>query len=311
MYKGRNVAVVIPAYNEEPFIANFLRSLPAFVDRIVVIDDCSQDHTVDAATSVSDDRLLVLYTPQRWGMGGAMLLGYQKALDLGSDIIVKMDGDGQMDPKWLPRLLDGLLDNGAQYVKGNRFLATASLALMPRHRLVGNFALTFMTKLASGYWHIFDAHNGYTAITAETLQLLDLNALDKGYFFQSDILIQLNYHDLRVMDVSIPARYGLEKSSQSPLKAGVVFPLLFLGRFFHRVYQKYVLRDFSPIALFLFSGLALFLWGIAFGIYLTIKSTMTGHPTPTGTIMLSVLPVILGFQLLLQAIVLDIQQTPK
>ncbi len=311
MYKGRDIAVVIPAYNEEPFIADFLRSLPTYVDKIIVVNDCSQDHTVDAATAVEDGRLLILKTPLRQGMGGAMSLGYQKALDLRSAIIVKMDGDGQMDPKWLPRLLDGILDKGAQYAKGNRFLAAASLALMPRHRLVGNFVLTFMTKLASGYWHIFDAHNGYTAITAEALELLDLDALDKGYFFQSDILIQLNYHDLRVVDVPIPARYGLEKSSQNPLKAGVVFPMLFLGRFFHRVYQKYVLRDFSPIALFLFSGLTLFVWGIAFGIYLTIESAITGRLTPTGTIMLSVLPVILGFQLLLQAIVLDIQETPK
>jgi len=224
---------------------------------------------------------------------------------------VKMDGDGQMDPAYLSSLLDCLIEHNYDYAKGNRFLASESLSFMPRHRVFGNIVLTFMTKLASGYWDIFDPQNGYTAIKANALRHLNLDAIHKRFFFENDMLIHLNFFGLRVKDVSIPARYGEEKSDLNPFKISVTFPLLLLRRFFYRVYQKYVLRDFSPIALFLFLGLALFGWGVAFGVYLWIESQFTHQLTPTGTIMLALLPLILGFQLLLQAIVLDIQETPK
>ena len=190
-------------------------------------------------------------------------------------------------------------------------MAGASLTGMPRHRLLGNVVLTFVNKLASGYWQIFDPQNGYTAISAEALKRLDFGPIHRGYFFENDMLIALSFHDARVRDVAIPARYGQEQSNLNPLRIGVTFPLLFIPRFWRRIYQKYVLRDFSPIALFLFLGLILFTWGVAFGAYHWVMGLRTGHPTPTGTIMLSVLPLILGFQLILQAIVLDIQETPK
>jgi glycosyltransferase involved in cell wall biosynthesis len=253
----------------------------------------------------------VLKTPTNLGVGGATVLGYRKAVELGSDVIVKVDGDGQMPPEYLSLLLDAIVDQDYDYAKGNRFLAGGSLAFMPRGRLIGNIGLTFMTKLASGYWNIFDPQNGYTAIKAEALRLLNLDAIHKGFFFENDMLIHLNFFGCRVKDISIPARYGEEKSDLSVFKVGVTFPLLLFRRFFYRVYQKYVLRDFSPIALFLILGLILFGWGALFGIYLWIESQLTGRLTPTGTIMLSLLPLILGFQLLLQAIVLDIQETPK
>ena len=171
--------------------------------------------------------------------------------------------------------------------------------------------LTFANKLASGYWHVFDPQNGYTAISADALRRLDSRAIHQRYFFENDMLIALNFHNARVRDVPVPARYGEERSDLSLLRAGVTFPLLFVPRFWRRIYRKYVLRDFSPIALFLFAGLLLFAWGVAFGAYHWALSVLTGRATPTGTIMLSVLPLILGFQLILQAIVLDIQETPK
>lgn len=311
MYNGHRIATVIPAHDEALHIGQVIKTMPELVDHLIVVDDCSRDDTSQVALSCGDPRLVLLKTPTNLGVGGAMVLGYRKAMELESEVIVKLDGDGQMAPEYLPLLLDAIVDQDYDYAKGNRFLAGESLAFMPRRRLIGNIGLTFMTKLASGYWNIFDPQNGYTAIRADTLRLLNLDAIHKRFFFENDMLIHLNFFGCRVKDISIPARYGEEKSDLSVFKVSVTFPLLFLRRFFYRVYQKYVLRDFSPIALFLFLGLILFGWGALFGVYLWIESQITGRLTPTGTIMLSLLPLILGFQLLLQAIVMDIQETPK
>jgi glycosyltransferase involved in cell wall biosynthesis len=239
------------------------------------------------------------------------MVGYAKALELDCELIVKMDGDGQMPPEHLDKLLDAVVDQGYDYAKGNRFLAGESLHAMPRHRLFGNVILTFLTKLASGYWHLFDPQNGYTVISAAALRRLDLGRLHTRYFFENNMLVALSIHNSRVADVAIPASYGNEKSKLNPFKAGITFPLLLLIRFWRRIYQKYVLRDFSVIALFLVMGLLLFGWGVLFGAYHWILSVTTKHVATTVTVMLAVLPLILGFQLLLQAIVLDIQETPK
>lgn len=311
MYKSRRVAVVVPAFNEERFIGGVLSTMPAFVDRIVVVDDGSGDATARVVASVEDPRVTVLRSDRNRGLGAAMRLGYQAALEDGAELIAKMDGDGQMPPEYLSRLLDALTDDHADYAKGNRFLLVDSLKTMPRVRLVGNMVLTFMTKLASGYWHVFDPQNGFTAIRAECLRRLDLEAIYDGYFFENDMLIQLSLRDFRVEDVPVPARYGDEESGLNPLDVGLRFPYLLTRRFFERIVLKYVLRDFSPIALFLFLGMALFGWGSLFGVYIWIKSNVTGHATPTGTIMLALLPLILGFVLLLQAIVLDIQESKR
>ena len=310
MYKEKRILIVIPAYNEERHIGEVIAGVPEYVDTIVVVDDCSRDETATVIESLKDDRLISLQTDRNRGVGGATLLGYSKAKELDCDIVVKMDGDGQMTPEHLPRLLDAIID-GFDYAKGNRFLAGASLAAMPRHRLFGNIILTFLNKLASGYWHIFDPQNGYTAISRATLDHLDLSKLHHRYFFENDMLIALNFNRARVADVAIPAKYGTEHSNLNPFKAGITFPLLFIPRFCRRIYQKYILRDFSPIALFLIMGVLLFGWGFIFGAYHWILSVLTNHVATTGTVMLAVLPLILGFQLVLQAIVLDIQETPR
>jgi glycosyltransferase involved in cell wall biosynthesis len=311
MYKEHIIATVVPAHNESRHIAQVIRTMPEFVDQIIVVDDASQDDTIEVARACGDPRLVVLETEQNQGVGGATVLGYSKAVALNSDIVVKMDGDGQMPAEYLSSLLDAIIDQGYDYAKGNRFLASESLAFMPRRRLFGNIVLTFLTKMASGYWNIFDPQNGYTAIRSEVLRVLDLDEIHKRYFFENDMLIHLNFQGFRVKDVPIPARYGEERSKMNLFHVSSTFPFLLLRKFFHRIYQRYVLRDFSPIALFLFLGLAFFGWGALYGIYLWLESVITGHATPTGTIMLSLLPLILGFQLILQAIVLDIQQTPK
>jgi glycosyltransferase involved in cell wall biosynthesis len=311
MYKDQRIAVVVPAHNEALKLGEVIATMPAYVDHIIVVDDCSSDNTSAIITSSPDPRVVGLSTDRNRGVGGATLLGYTKALELDCHIAVKMDGDGQMSPDHLHLLLDALVDQNYDYAKGNRFLAGESLHLMPRHRLVGNIVLTFVNKMASGYWHIFDPQNGYTAIKSETLRQLNLNQIHQRYFFENDMLTALNFHNARVKDVAIPARYSGERSELNPFRVGVTFPLLFLPRFWRRIYQKYVLRDFSPIALFLFMGLILLAWGIGFGVYHWVLSVLTEHVATTGTVMLSVLPLILGFQLVLQAIVLDIQETPK
>ncbi|MEW6125710.1 MAG: glycosyltransferase family 2 protein [Acidobacteriota bacterium] len=311
MYKDHRIAIVIPAYNEAHYIGQVIRSLPDFVDHIIVVDDASKDDTYEAAKAIADQRLMVLQSSENQGVGGATITGYRKAVELQCAIIVKMDGDGQMPPEYLPILLDPLIEQNYDYAKGNRFLFAESLTFMPKHRLLGNVALTFLTKLASGYWQVFDPQNGYTAIKAEALRTINLDAVHQRFFFENDMLVHLNFFRKRVIDVAIPAHYGEEVSDLNPFKIGLTFPFLLIRRFFYRVYQKYVLRDFSPIALFLFLGLLLFAWGTVFGLYLWVETMLTNRLTPTGTIMLALLPLILGFQLLLQAIVLDINETPK
>ena len=311
MYKNTAIHVVIPAYNEERFIGQVLSSLPGYVDKIIVVDDCSTDDTFRVATASVDSRVVVIKTAHNCGIGEAMCLGYQRALDLGGEVLVKMDGDGQMAPEHLALLLDALIEKGYDYAKGNRFLHGETINQMPAVRIIGNIALTFLTKAASGYWHIFDPQNGYTAIRAGALRSIALEKLDRRFFFENDILVHLNIQNFRVIDIPMPARYGEEVSHVSISKVFLSFPPLLIRRFVRRVLQKYILRNFSPVALFLLLGLPIFTWGVLFGAYLWMHSMVTGTPTPTGGIMLSLVPIVLGFQLILQAIVLDIQETPR
>ncbi len=311
MYKERRIAVVIPAHNEEGFILSVLETMPQIVDHIIVVDDCSTDQTHSLVSNTHDKRTVLLRTPRNQGVGGATILGYRQAASIGCDIVVKMDGDGQMAPEYLPQLLDAVIDAEYDYAKGNRFLNPELFPAMPRHRLIGNIALTFITKLATGYWNVFDPQNGYTAIKTECLQRINLGAVHERFFFENDMLVQLSLVDARVRDVAIPARYGSEISSLNPLLAIGTFPLLLFHRGWRRIWHNYVVRDFNPIALFLIFGLSLMMWGTGFGLYTWIRSAVTGLYASTGTVMLSVLPFVVGFQLFLQAIVLDIQHSPK
>jgi len=304
------VHVVIPAYNVAPRIVAVLKSVPDFVDAITVVDDASRDGTADAARAAGDPRVQVLRHDVNRGVGAAMVTGFADALASGDGIVVKMDGDGQMDPAMLPRLLDPIVEGRCGYAKGNRFLFARELAAMPRHRLVGNFSLTFLTKLASGYWHVFDPQNGYVAIASSALRLLELHRLSRRWFFENDMLINLNVFNVPVADVAIPARYGDERSSMSIGRVLVSFPFHLFRGYWSRFYRKYVLRDFSPVALFMLAGIPLLLFGICFGGYTWVQSWRLNRFASTGTVMLSVLPFIVGFQLVLQALVLEMRESP-
>lgn len=305
------MAVAIPAYRAEATIARVVTTLPPLVDRVVVVDDGSPDGTSAALGAISDARLEVVRHEKNRGVGGAMKTAFRRCLDLGADVVVKMDSDGQMDPARLPALLDALLDTGCDYAKGNRFLDEHALRDMPRVRLFGNLALTFLTKMASGYWHIFDPQNGYLAARTSVLRRLALEDIADDYFFENDMLVHLNILESRVVDVPMPARYGDERSS---LRIGTIlrrFPLRLLDRLRKRIWQRYVLRDFSPVALFLFLGAPLMLAGMAFGGWAWYESAKTGVVSSTGRVMLSVLPIVIGFQLILQAVLLDISSSPR
>jgi len=311
LYKNTVINVIVPAYNEERFIGEVLSTMPEIVDTIVVVDDCSTDSTFAVASNIQDPRVVVIKTPRNCGVGGAMKLGYKTALELGAQVLVKIDGDGQMIPEHLTLLLDAIIERGYDYAKGNRFLHTAAIGQMPVIRIFGNIVLTFLTKAASGYWHIFDPQNGYTAIRADALRSISLETIDERFFFENDLLVSLNIHNYRVTDIAIPARYGEEVSDLRVSKILLTFPVLLFRRFAYRIVQKYILRNFSPVALFLLLGLPMFSWGALYGLYLWARTLMTLEATPIGSIMLALVPIVLGFQLLLQAIVLDIHETPR
>jgi glycosyltransferase involved in cell wall biosynthesis len=309
MYKGAVIAAVVPAFNEERLIGTVITTMPDYVDHIVVVDDCSPDATSDAALAVGDGRVLVERHETNTGVGGAIITGHRRALALGSDINVIMAGDAQMDPEYLPDLLEPLVEGGYGFAKANRFFSLRSFEGMPRHRVFGNVVLSFMTKLASGYWHIFDPQNGYTAIRREVLRRLPLDRVSRRYSFENDLLIQLNILRVPAIDVPIPAIYGEEVSS---IRLGRVVPelmRLLVAGFWRRIFYKYILWSFSPVALFLLTGLALVMFGLVTGIW-TIVETIGPPAASAGSVLLSVAPSLIGIQMLMYALLLDIQESP-
>lgn len=310
MFQDHNIAVVIPAYKVETHICRVLSSIPKYVDQIIVVEDKSPDNTADVVSSFKDSRVTLIRHEKNTGVGGALKTGYKHALSSGADIIVKIDGDDQMDISYLPALLYPLVKNECDYTKGNRFSLLASNEAMPLIRKVGSQALTFLTKIASGYWHIFDPQNGYLAIRADTLRKLKLEWLDNTYFFENSMLINLNVIEARVSDVYIPSRYTDEPSSLRIFWVLRKFPPKLIRGFFFRIFYRYFYRDLSPVFILLAAGSVLMSIGCLIGGIAWYRSFFLNHPAPFGTIALGLVPIILGFQLLLNSLMLDIQQSP-
>ncbi len=309
MYDGQRIAVVVPAYQEERLIAETLRGIPDFVDDVVVVDDCSADGTSEAARSVPDERIEVVRLESNQGVGGAIITGHKRAMERGADIMVVMAGDNQMDPEELPRLLAPIVIDGYGFTKGNRFYATGGTGGMPAHRVVGNMLMTFLNKASSGYWNIVDPQNGYTAVTRESLQMVPLDRVARRYQFENDLLVWLNIANVRATDVNIPARYGSEVSTiRLSTEVPRIFWQMFIG-FWRRVWFKYFLWSFSPIAVMLVTGILFTVLGLAVGAW-TASIAIGGDSPSAGTTILSVVPFMSGFYLLIQAMVLDIQATP-
>jgi dolichol-phosphate mannosyltransferase len=312
-FRKYKIAAVIPAYRVAGHIESVLGGLPSYLKHILVVDDASPDATAElvSAAAKRDRRILLLRHPSNRGVGGAMVTGFQKALELGAQIVVKIDGDGQMDPAYLPSLLTPLITGKADYTKGNRFRDFDALQRMPVIRRLGNMGLSFTTKAASGYWNCFDPVNGFFAIRAEVLARLPFERLDRGYFFETSMLANLYLLDAFVLDVPMPARYGTEVSSLSIRRVAFEFPVKLIGTFLRRVALKYFVYDFSMMSVYVLTGIPLLLFGLIFGITKWIQYAQLGTTAPTGTIMLATLPVIVAIQVLLSAIEIDMHALPR
>jgi len=312
-FRNYDIAAVIPAYRVEREIEAALASLPDFIRHIIVVDDASPDRTAELVEQASrrDGRVLLIRHEKNRGVGGAMVTGFRKALELGAQIIVKMDGDGQMDARHLPSLLVPLVRGQADYTKGNRFRDFQSLRQMPLIRRLGNMGLGFLTKVATGYWNVFDPTNGYVAIRAEALAQLPLERVDNTYFFETSMLGNLYLLGAVVRELPMPAQYRDEVSSLLIHRVLLEFPLKLFAAFLRRLWLKNFIYDFTMVSVYLLTGLPLLAFGLLFGAVKWIEYARRNVPAPTGTVMLPTLSVLLGIQILLSAIELDLQSVPK
>ena len=287
MYQGKTVAVVVPAYNEEKLIGKVLKTVPTFVDHLIVVDDASKDRTADLVREYQkdDSRVVFLQLKKNQGVGGAIVAGYKWARDHEIEISVVMAGDAQMDPHDLPRLLDPIVNGETDYSKGNRLFTGKAWRIIPKTRYLGNAVLSFLTKIASGYWHIADSQSGYTAVTLRVLQTLDLDSIYKRYGMPNDLLVKLNLCQFRVRDIPINPIYGVGERSYMKIYK-VIFTLSFLlfRLFYWRLKEKYIIRDFHPLVLFYLLGFFLTPIGIVFGGYLLIYRLFVGTVAATSAL---------------------------
>ena len=302
---------IIPCFNEERHIAGVIASVPPSVRTIIAIDDGSTDGTRAVLDRLSDPRLVRVTHERRRGIVAAVVTCYREALARSVDICVKMDGDGQMSPEHLPAILEGVVTGQADYANGNRFWDIAALARMPKRRLLGNGFLSFFVKLVSGYWSILDPTNGYTAIRSVVLKRMNFARLGRGFFFEISPLIELNILGAIVEDVSMPSKYDDEESSLRLSRVLVTFPYLLLTGLTRPFVWRYLLQDFNALTVCVLYGIPCVLFETCFGTYRWYLSIATGHPATAGTIILAVLPIILGFQGLLTALVLDMFCQPR
>ncbi|GAP19924.1 glycosyltransferase family 2 protein [Leptolinea tardivitalis] len=305
------ICVVIPAYRVANHIEAVIQGLPEWIWKIIVVDDKSPDDLAQRVEGLHNDRVELLRHEVNQGVGGAVVTGFNRALDLGATLLVKMDGDGQMDPAFLPALLEPILVGRADFVKGNRFGRLESIARMPFHRRMGNLFWSFMAKVGSGYWNVFDPNNGYLAVDADVYQRLDKKYLHPRYFFETSLLVELNLVRAVAEEVPMPAIYAGEPSSLSVFQVIVTFPWLLLSRFFRRIWLQYFVLNFSVGSIFLTLGSIMSLFGIIWGAVWWARSLVTGISATAGTVMVASLPLILGFQMLIQALTLDVQSVPR
>jgi glycosyltransferase involved in cell wall biosynthesis len=310
VYEGRTVAVVVPAYNEEALVGSTVEGIPSFVDSIIVVDDGSKDDTAARAQS-ADKRVEVISHEKNQGVGSAIVTGYKRAIALGVDVTAVMAADGQMDPDDLEMLVRAVALGETDYAKANRLFTGQAWQLIPRTRYLGNAALSFLTKIASGYWHVADSQSGYTAVNLETLKLLDLDRVYRRYGFPNDFLVHMNVFNRRVRDYPSRPIYGVGERSGIRLRHVVPkISWLLLKGFFWRMGQKYVIRDFHPLILFYTLGIVLFGAGMALGIAEVVLRIL-GNPITSATIVLVALLVISGLQLLLFAMWFDMESNKE
>jgi dolichol-phosphate mannosyltransferase len=306
------IAVVVPSYRVTDHIQEVLSKIGPEVEQIFVVDDACPDNSGDfVKKNVKDKRVTVLRHTTNQGVGGAVISGYRAALDAKADIVVKVDGDGQMDPALIPRLVEPILRGEADYVKGNRFDSLEDLFEMPRVRIFGNAVLSFWSKLSTGYWSITDPTNGFTAIHSKALKAVNLDKLRKSYFFESDLLFRLSVVNAVVTDMPMKAVYGDERSHLRIRKVLFEFPYRHTVNLMKRVFYKYYLREWSIASFELPIGLSFTVFGIWFGLASVAAANSLGQAATAGQVTLSAVGIILGVQLLLSFLAYDIQAEPR
>lgn len=306
------IAVVIPSYRVTRHVLDVIAAIPAIVSRIYVIDDACPDGSGKLVESMSKDaRVQVIYHSENQGVGGAVLTGYRAAIADGVTVVVKIDGDGQMDPSLITHFVAPIIAGEADYTKGNRFFDLEEITAMPKLRLFGNAVLSLMAKLSTGYWNLFDPTNGYTAIHSDVARHLPFTKISRRYFFETDLLFRLNTLRAVVVDVPMDAKYGDEVSNLKVSKIVGEFLVKHLRNFLKRIFYNYYLRDMSLASIELPIGLASFMFGIVFGGVHWIRATEMSAATPAGTVMLAALPVIVGLQLILAFIGHDVRTVPR
>lgn len=306
------MAVVIPCYRVTAHVLDVIARIGPEVAAIFVVDDACPDNSGRlVADRCPDPRVRILWHEVNRGVGGAMISGYRAALEAGFDIVVKIDGDGQMDPALIPHIARPVLAGQADYAKGNRFHSLWNVRKMPAIRLYGNAALAFMTKLSSGYWGVFDPTNGYTAIHAAALRCIEFSNISERYFFETDMLINLGNARAVVVDVPMVAVYGEEVSNLKIRKELWPFLRTHCREIVKRLFYTYFLRDFSPASLQLLFGTLFLLFGGIYGSVEWYQSIQSGSVASTGTVMIAVLPIILGTQFLLNFLAFDMANEPK
>jgi len=307
MLEGKTVAVVVPARDEEALIASTLAGVPAFVDRIFVVDDASSDGTAVRALEAGDGRVEIVAHDRNAGVGGAIVSGYRRALAERIDVTAVMAADNQMEPQDLERLVRPVARGEVDYAKANRLITGEAWKLIPRTRYLGNAVLSLLTKVASGYWHVADSQSGYTAIARPTLEQLDLDRIYRGYGFPNDMLVHLNVWSARVRDFPSRPIYGV--GERSGMRLASVIPRiswLLLKAFFWRLREKYVIRDFHPLVFFYVLGFLMTLAGLALGLVETILR-FGGNEITTPTVVLIALLLISGSQFTLFAMWFDME----
>jgi len=307
-----NITVVIPSYKTTNHIESVINKIGSEVSTIIVVDDACPEASGDyVIKNCNDPRVIVLKHSQNQGVGGAMITGYKAALALKSDIIVKLDGDGQMNPVYIPAFIAPIIKHKADYTKGNRFYYRSYLTKMPFIRIFGNLILSFLVKVVTGYWDIMDPTNGYTAIHGKVLQQINLDRIETGYFFENDILHNLSLQRAVVLDIPMRSSYGSEVSAMNIKRIIFAFPPKFIKKFFKRLGYQYFIRDFNLASLELLFSIVFIVFGTWFGLKEWHTSTLLGVPATAGKVMIATLPLLTGIQLLLSFINFDVFITPK
>lgn len=313
MYRNLRVAAILPCYNEEKLIAKTINTLPDFVDQIVAVDDLSTDKTWSIIKDLAkkNKKVTPIHLKVNEGIGGAYINGFEAILKGKADLIFTMAGDAQCNQDYMSNMIDTLIDEKLDYVKANRFVHLEELKQMPAFRRIGNTVITILTKFSSGYYNIFDSQNGYGVFMRKTVEKLPFEHIGRRYDYENTLLIALSIMGARIKDEPVPAIYGDEVSTIPVFKTTIRALNVVWRGFWKRMYHKYILINFHPIALFLLCGLLLTLTGLGFGIFITLDRILTGTSPSTGTVMLSILPIILGFQLLLTSITMDMNNETR